>query len=159
MSELRSLYHSERPLLQGLAASSSLPAALRERARLILLAVQGMLRGEIAQRLGCTSDTVIKWIARFNGEGALGLFDRPRSGAPYRHTGEETWKVVEAATTRPDALGLPFPTWTLSKLRRYLRETQAIRLSREGVRQLLARHGLSWKQPKSWQHRPDPQFA
>ncbi len=159
MSELRSLYHSELTLLQGLAASTSLPAALRERARLILLGVQGRLRGEIAQRLGCTSDTVRKWTARFNAEGALGLFDRPRSGAPYRHTGEAAWQVVEAATTRPDTLGLPFSSWTLAKRRRYLGERQQIWLSREGWRQLLARHDLSWKKAQSGQQSPDPHFA
>jgi len=126
---------------------------------MILLAVQGRLRGEIAQRLGCTSATVRKWTDRFNAEGALGLFDRPRSGAPCRHTGEAAWKVVEAATTRPDALGLPFSSWTLAKLCRYLREAHALLLSREGVRQLLARHGLSWKTAKSWQESPDPHFA
>ena len=146
-------------MLQGLAASTSLPAALRERARLILLAVQGRLRGEIAQRLGCTSDTVRKWVDRFNAEGALGLFDRPRSGAPDRHTGEAAWQVVEAATTRPDTLGLPFSSWTLAKLRRYLGERPQIFLSREGLRQLLARHGLSWKKAKSWQQSTDPHFA
>jgi len=159
MSEVRSLYHSELTLLQGLAASTSLPAALRERARLILLAVEGARPWEIAQRLGLTGDTVRKWIARFNAEGTLGLFDRPRSGSPRRHTGEEAWKVVEAATTRPDALGLPFNTWTLTKLRRYLRERHGICLSREGIRQLLARHGLSWKKAKSWQQSKDPNFA
>lgn len=159
MSEVRSLYHSEPRLLQGLVAAPSVPAALRERARLILLAVDGARPGELAERLGCTAATVKKWIARFNAEGLLGLFDRPRSGSPPRHTGEEAWKVVEAATTRPEALGLPFNTWTLAKLRRYLGETHAIFLSREGIRQRLARHGLSWKKAKSWQQSRDPNFA
>lgn len=159
MSDARSLYHSERQLLQGLAAATSLPASLRERARMILLAVDGVPPWEVAERFGCTTATVKKWIARFNAEGALGLFDRPRSGCPRRHTGETAWKVVEAATTRPDALGLPFSSWTLAKLRRYLREQHAIDLSREGLRQLLARHGLSWKKAKSWQQSQDPNFA
>jgi transposase len=159
MLELRPLYHHEQSLLRGLAQAASSPALLRDRARMILLAAAGVPPWEIAERLRCTRETVEKWIARFNAEGTLGLFDRPRSGAPRRQTGQEAWKVVEAATTRPDDLGLPFSTWTLAKLRRYLREEHAIFLSREGLRQLLARHGLSWKKAKSWQQSKDPRFA
>jgi transposase len=159
MSEVRSLYHHEPSLLQGLVLASSTPVALQARARMILLAVEGLPPWEIAERLACTVATVRQWVRRFNREGVLGLFDRPRSGAPRRHPVGEVLKVVEAATTRPDELGLPFSSWTLAKLRRYLRDEQGISLSREGPRQLLARHGLSWKKAKSWQQSRDPEFA
>jgi transposase len=159
MPELRPFYHDEETLLRGLAAATSLPASLRERVRMILLAAGGLPRWEIAAQVGCSTDTVKKWCDRFNAEGVLGLFDRARSGAPRLFTLEEVLTVLEVATSRPEDLGLPFSTWTLSKLRRYLRETHAIALSREGVRQLLARHGLSWKKAKSWQESHDPNFA
>lgn len=159
MSEVRPFYHQEQTLLQGLRAATSLPASLRDRAQIILLAAAGVPRWEIADQLGSTSDTVKKWCDRFNAEGVLGLFDRPRSGAPRLLSVQEVLQVVEAATSSPADLGLPFPTWTLSALRRYLREAHAITLSREGLRQLLARHGLSWKKAKSWQQSNDPNFA
>jgi transposase len=159
MSELRPFYHDEEALLQGLAAATSLPASLRERVHIVRLAADKVPRWEIAARLGCSTDTVKKWCDRFNAEGVLGLFDRARSGAPRRYTLEEVLKVIEVATSRPEALGLPFPTWSLGKLRRYLRETEAIDLSREGVRQLLARAGLAGKKAKSWQESRDPHFA
>jgi DDE superfamily endonuclease/Winged helix-turn helix len=89
----------------------------------------------------------------------LGLFDAPRSGAPRQVPVDTVLGVIECATTSPSALGLPFPTWTLNKLRRYLAATQQFHLSREGLRQLLVRHGNSWKKARSWQHSPDPQFA
>ncbi len=158
MTELRPLYHHEPSLLCGLAAASSSPVALRDRARMILRASEGLRPWEIAERVGCTRETVEKWIARFNAEGALGLFDRPRSGRPRQQPLGEVLQVVEAATARPDQLGLPFSSWTLAKLRRYLREEHALFLSREGLRQVLARHGLSWKKAQSWQESKDPHF-
>ena len=47
----------------------------------------------------------------------------------------------------------------MAKRRRYLGERQQIWLSREGWRQLLARHDLSWKKAQSGQQSPDPHFA
>lgn len=159
MSEVRPFYHQEQSLLQGLVTATSLPASLRDRARMLLLAAEGLSRWEIAAQLGYTTDTVRKWTDRFSAEGLLGLFDRPRSGAPRLLTVEAVLEVVQAATTCPADLGLPFASWTLSKLRRYLREQHQMVLSREGLRQVLARHGLSWKKAKSWQNSRDPNFA
>src|SRR5689334_13292654 len=85
MSEARSLYHHEPALLQGLVRAANTPAALRDRARMVLLAVAGLPSWEIAERLAYTVATVRQWLQRFNREGVLGLFDRPRRGAPCRH--------------------------------------------------------------------------
>jgi transposase len=158
MSEVRPFYHQEALLLQGLAQATSLPAVLQDRVQMIRLAHQGVPRHQIAAQLAYTADTVGKWLARFNQAGVLGLFDAPRSGSPRRVPVDTVLGVIECATTPPSALGLPFPTWTLTKLRRHLATTQQLPLSREGLRQLLARHGISWKKARSWQHSPDPQF-
>lgn len=158
MSEVRPFYHQEALLLQGLAQASSLPAALRDRVQMILLAQQGLPRHEIAAQLAYTADTVVKWLARFNRKGVLGLFDAPRSGSPRKLPLDDALCVLESATSRPSDLGLPFPAWSLKKLRRYLAQQHQIALSREGLRQLLARHGLSWKKARSWQHSHDPLF-
>src|SRR5712691_10274217 len=159
MSEVRPFYHQERLLLQGLSQATSLPAALHDRLQMIGLAQQGLPRHQIAEELAYTTDTVAKWCARFNEHGVLGLFDAPRSGAPRQTPVDAVLRVLESATARPSDRGLPFPTWTLNKLRRYLAEQHQIQLSREGLRQLLARHGLSWKKARSWQHSHDPCFA
>lgn len=158
MSEVRPFYHQEALLLQGLVQATSLPAVLQDRVQMIVLAQQGVPRPQIALQVGYTPDTVAKWCARFNETGVLGLFDAPRCGAPRKVPLDAVLCVLSCATTPPGKLGLPFSTWTLSKLRRYLAEEQQLHLSREGLRQLLARHGLSWKKAKSWQHSHDPQF-
>jgi transposase len=159
MSEVRPFYHQELALLQGLAASPSLPVSLRDRAQMILFVRQGLPRHQIAGELGYTRDTIRKWCARFHADGVLGLFDLPRTGAPRCLSVEQALLVIETAVTAPERLGRPFATWSLGKLRRYLREHHQLALSKEALRQVLARQGLSWKKAQSWQQSSDPNFA
>ena len=52
------------------------------RGLMVLKSAQGMAAEEIAGLLACDSDTVRKWVYRFDQEGIAGLGDRPRSGRP-----------------------------------------------------------------------------
>jgi transposase len=55
-------------------------------------------------------------------------------------------------------LGLPFTTWSLSKLVDYLATTARIRLSTETVRQIVHDAGVSWQATKTWKASKDPDF-
>ena len=59
-------------------------------------------------------------IHRFNDEGMASLDPRWAGGRPRRITTDDEDFVVGAATTRPEALGLPFTRWSLRKLAAYL---------------------------------------
>ncbi len=59
------LSDDERVQLQSFARSRSLPAALCNRARLVLASAQGEASNAIAQRLKMTKQTVGKWRSRF----------------------------------------------------------------------------------------------
>jgi transposase-like protein len=52
------------------------------RAKLVLLAAEGLTDVEIAARLDCTDRMVAKWRRRFIDEGLAGLDERPRPGRP-----------------------------------------------------------------------------
>jgi hypothetical protein len=52
------------------------------RAKLVLLAAEGLTDTEIAARLDCTDRMVAKWRSRFAAEGLAGLDERPRPGRP-----------------------------------------------------------------------------
>ena len=52
------------------------------RAKLVLLAAEGLNDVEIAARLDCTDRMVAKWRSRFAAEGLAGLDERPRPGRP-----------------------------------------------------------------------------
>lgn len=52
------------------------------RARIVLMAANGMDNDEIALRLNTTRDVVSMWRKRFFEEGLAGLEERPRRGRP-----------------------------------------------------------------------------
>lgn len=52
------------------------------RAKIVLLAAEGLTDIEIAARLDCTDRMVAKWRKRFATEGLAGLNERPRPGRP-----------------------------------------------------------------------------
>src|SRR5919197_493699 len=56
--------------------SSSIRAALVERAKILLLAAQGTSNTEIARRVGCSRPTVILWRHRYAQAGLDGLADQ-----------------------------------------------------------------------------------
>ena len=53
-------------------------ARMVERARIVLLAADGLTGAQIAKRAGCTEPTVIKWRRRYTEAGLAGLEDTQR---------------------------------------------------------------------------------
>ncbi|HEX3955326.1 MAG TPA: helix-turn-helix domain-containing protein [Trebonia sp.] len=53
-----------------------------ERARIVLLAADGLTGPQIAERAGCTEPTVVKWRRQYAHSGLAGLEDAPRPGGP-----------------------------------------------------------------------------
>ena len=72
----------EREELAGFAASRSLPHCLVARAKLVLLAANGVANQEIGERLGWSKTTVSKWRQRFLKHRLPGLYDELRPGRP-----------------------------------------------------------------------------
>jgi transposase len=69
--------------LRHWASATQAPAVLVQRAKLLLLAAEGVTNTEIAERLGISRPTVITWRRRYVREGLSGrLADRPRRGRP-----------------------------------------------------------------------------
>lgn len=96
--------------------SSSGSAGLARRARIVLLAGEGLSNTAIAERVGVSRPTVIAWRARFAAKGITGLGDRPRSGRP--RTIDRT-KVI-AATLRPPPKKYGVTHWSSRLLARHL---------------------------------------
>src|SRR5665648_239721 len=75
---------ADRVELERLTRSSSVAAGLATRARIVLLAGQGVANARIAVQVGVSVPTVLKWRGRFASRGLAGLSDEPRSGRPRR---------------------------------------------------------------------------
>ena len=76
------LREGDRPRLEGMLRSSSIRAGLAQRARIVLLAADGLSNAEIARRTGTSRPTVVDWRARYVAGGVAALQDQPRSGRP-----------------------------------------------------------------------------
>ena len=117
---------------------------VRWRRASVVLASAGGNTVPVIARLAATSrDRVREVIHRFNDEGMASLDPRWAGGRPRRITTDDEDFIVEAATTRPEALGLPFTRWSLRKLAAYLgdNQTRVVKISAERLRQILAARG------------------
>jgi transposase len=157
---LRRLSTAEEQEIGRLVRSRTAPVRLVERARMIDLARQGQRVPAIAATVGVSAPVVRRWLARFNAQGVAGLADAPRPGRPATYTAEEVGELIAASLTDPQALGLPFASWTLDRLAAYLHETNGIAIKRSRIGTILQAEGLRWRQQETWfGERPDPAFA
>ena len=72
----------DRAELVRLTRSSTVAAGLATRARIVLAAGSGMANTAIAEQVGVSIPTVLKWRRRFAAKGLAGLGDQARSGRP-----------------------------------------------------------------------------
>ena len=70
--------------LTRIVRSSSVPAGLAQRSRIVLLAAEGVANEAICERVGVSRNTVLAWRRRYAERGLAGLADEPRSGRPRR---------------------------------------------------------------------------
>jgi transposase len=68
--------------LRELTRSSTAPAGVVQRARIVLLAADGMANAAIGRQVGVSTPTVLAWRNRYDAGGIEALVDLPRSGRP-----------------------------------------------------------------------------
>ncbi len=87
--------------LRGRVRSKSLPAKQVERARIVLLAADGLPAEAIAERVGCSRPTVLTWRSRYEQGGLAALGDAPRGGAPRTIDQDKRDEILIATLTPP----------------------------------------------------------
>jgi transposase len=97
------LTDEQRVVLLRRTRSKGSPARMVERARIVLLAADGVPGLEIAERVGCSEPTVIRWRSRFAEHGLAGLTDEPRSGKPPTIPRSVRDEILSITLTEPPA--------------------------------------------------------
>ena len=150
---LRELTEQERQELDQLSRSQVAPAVEVARAKILLAVARGDDYQDAARSVGRRSgDAVAHLVARFNAEGTAAL--TPRHGGGRRPTyGPEARARIAAEAGRaptPEADGTA--TWSLSTLRRTLREAPdgLPKVSTYTVRRVLHEAGSSYQRTRSW---------
>jgi transposase len=98
----------DREVLTSWVRSTSIRAGLAQRARIVLLAGEGLGTNEIVRRTGASKPTVLLWKKRYAAEGTGGLEDRPRPGKP-RTAGDV---AIVLATLEPPPKRLGVTHWS-----------------------------------------------
>jgi transposase len=130
------------------------------RAQVIDMSGRGYSAPEIADALDATVDWVRRVIHGFNRLGLEALVPSWGGGRPRVITEEVRAKIVAVVDARPQELGEPYITWSLSHLRTYLVRTGVVRsISKERLRQILHEEDRTTLATKGWKESPDPDFA
>ncbi len=128
------LTEKQRTILEQIAKGTHVKLHHKERAKIILASDEGLNNCEVARKVKSNRKTVGKWVRRWV-EAAVDInlieMDKPfrlkreiesviedakRAGAPKTFTEEETARIVNLATDRPEKHNVPADLWSLSLL-------------------------------------------
>jgi transposase len=130
------------------------------RAQMVLLSAQGMPVTKIAEVTFTSADRIRDVIHNFNTDGFTSLYPKYRGGRPKTFTLPERREIKKIAKSRPAEHGLPFSTWSLTKLADFLvAEGVVDDISHEGLRILLREEGVTFQRLKTWKASHDPNYA
>ena len=138
----------DREVLVSWTRSPSIRAGLAQRARIVLLAADGVGTNELVRRVGVSKPTVIAWKRRYAAEGVGGLEDRPKPGRP--RTVDEA--EVVAATLEPPPARLGVTHWSTRLL------AAELGISNFAVGQVWKRWGLQPWRVETFKFSTDPEL-
>ena len=91
-----------RQQLESMVRSRSIPQGLARRAKIVLMAADGMNNSDIAKQLSLSRPTVGLWRKRFIEQGLMGLYDELRPGAPRSIKDEQVADLIrKTLETKP----------------------------------------------------------
>jgi transposase len=154
---VRAISNEEGNRLLRIVRRSSGSVVTWRRAQMVLLSAQGMDVPMIAQVTFTSPDRVRDVLHNFNTDGFDSLRPKYAGGRPPKFTGQRRAEIKRIALGRPGDYGLPFSTWSLSKLADFLVAEGVVEdISHEGLRLLLREEGVSFpgRQDVQDQHRP-----
>lgn len=148
--------------LDRVSKSTVEPHAHVVRARIALLAAEGLGTDKIAEKTGQNERTVRKWKARFAEAPTTDtLADAPRSGRPAKVSIDTRVAVVRIACDRPDGDDTPKSfrdLWTHQSLADEVQRQIGVRLSKSEVGRILRFQAIRPHVVRQWLHSPDPDF-
>jgi len=140
----------EKEILESWVRSSTTEQRMSFRARIILMAGNGMGTNAIAQKLETRPATVTKWRVGFANERLKGLKDSPRPGKRRRYEPKDEKRVLDMLDQSPPS---GYAQWNGRLL------AQTLSLSADYVWKVLRSHGIQLQRRRSWCISTDPQFA
>jgi transposase len=150
---LLAITDGERAELQRRVRAPTTPQRAAKRARVVLLAADGIPNRQIAPMVGMNEHTVAQWRRRFEAERLAGLQDRKRPGRPLVYDHDQRLRIVATVTQQPPD---PASHWSHSQLAGALAD---MGISASQIGRILADLDIKPHRVRSWITRPhDPGF-
>jgi transposase len=140
-----------RATLEGWVRAKKTEQRIVRRARIVLLAADGMASRAIAREVGVMTGIVSIWRKRFAASGIAGLVDKPRPGAKRVYT-DATDKRILAKLDEPVPVGRA--RWDGKLVAEALSDVDI-----NYVRRFLRTQKIDLAGRKSWCESKDPEFA
>jgi transposase len=157
--QVRDLTNDEGRKLLSIIRRGSGSVVRWRRAQIVLWSAQRMDVPAIAKIAFTSEDRVRAVIHNFNEDGFDSLAPKYAGGRPPTFTLPQRREIKKVALSRPADHGLPFSTWSLSKLAEFLvAEGVVDDISHEGLRALLREEGVSFQVIKTFKVSNDPDF-
>jgi len=144
------LTDEERIQLESISRSRAMPHSIVTRARIILLAAQGVTNTAVAEEIGISKQAVGKWRQRYFKHGLSGLHDELRPGRP-RSVGDE--KVAALIRKTLNTKPKDGTHWTIRSI------AEEIKLSRPTVHRIWTAFGLQPHRQRHFKLSTDPFFT
>lgn len=143
------LRDGDRAELLARTRSTSIRAGLALRAKIILLAAEGVANARIATDVGTTTTSVWKWRNRYITAGLEGLTDEPRSGRPKRLDHSD----IVAATLTPPPKKLGVTHWSSRLL------AQRLKIGNATVARAWREYGVQPWKSETFKFSTDPELV
>jgi putative transposase len=144
------LAEEDRMHLKALAHSRSFPHGLVVRARIVLLAADGISNTAIAERLDLSQQSVCLWRKRYLQQGMQGLHDELKPGRPRTISDEQVAALVKKTLTTKPKDGTH---WALRSM------AKGVHLSHMTVHRIWRAFGLQPHRQKHFKISTDPFFV
>ncbi len=154
---------ADRVVLEARVAASTTPLRDWQRAKVVLLASEGLSSPVIGEVVDLNRNQVDVWRRRYRAEGLCGLLDKPRSGRPRVYGPVERLALVKTITTRPPEAGQLGgrrlkARMSMPEVGRILREDKGIAISDSQVWRICKSMDFKPWQVRSWMTSHDPDF-
>jgi len=145
----------ERTTLESLVRRHTEKQSIVMRAKIILMADEGMQHQEIAKELGVNGNTISIWVARWidstDKPPEARLQDAPRPGAPDKFSAEQLCRIIAVACEDPADYGRPITHWTHRELAQVVVEIGIVdSISVSHLGELLKKNDLQPHRSKYW---------
>ena len=141
----------ERTALEALAHARKSEARMRDRARIVLLAADGLASRAIGRAVGCTPGTASKWRVRYAKDRLAGLSETGDRGAEPRYGSAHDRRIL-ALLDQPPPAG--YANWSAPLLARELGD-----IHEQYIWRFLRAQKIDLSGRKSWCESNDPDFV